>query len=463
LYAAQPTPLIDAKIVKKGHFWLETGERDMSGMINIGIIGFGTVGAGTVEVLKTNRDVIADRLGTELVIKKIADLDLDSDRGIEVDRALMTANADDVIEDPDIHIVVELIGGVAKAKEYILRAMEKGKHVVTANKALLAEYGADIYAAAERAGVSLAFEASVGGGIPVIGALRSGLFANRIETIMGILNGTSNYILTRMTQEGLPYDRVVQEAVRLGFAEDPPDLDVEGTDAAHKLAILVSIAFGFPVPFHDILREGITRLTPDDIRFAGEFGYRVKLLAIAKSFGDSVQVRVHPAMIPVDHILANVNEAFNAIYLEGDFVGPNLYYGLGAGRRPTASAVASDIMDLARLIRLGIKNLIPPLAHARPSAAPVAIQPVEELVSAYYFRFSAKDEPGVLSKIAGILGSRNISISSVIQKGRSKGSVPIVMLTHEARERDVRGAISQLGELDVLTDETITMRVEEGN
>ena len=431
--------------------------------INIGIIGFGTVGAGTVEVLTTNRELIADRLGTELVIKKIADLDLDSDRGIAVDRAVLTADAEEVLDDPDIDLVVELIGGVTKAREYILKAMESGKHVVTANKALLAEYGGDIYKAAENAGVSLAFEASVGGGIPVIGALRGGLFANRIETIMGILNGTSNYILTRMTQEGLPYDRAVEDAVRLGFAEDPPDLDVEGTDAAHKLAILVSIAFGSPVPFDDILQEGITKLTPDDIRFAGEFGYRVKLLAIAKNTGDGLQVRVHPAMIPVNHILANVNEAYNAIYLEGDFVGPNLYYGLGAGRRPTGSAVASDIMGLARQIRMGIKNPIPPLAHARPSPAPVVIQPVEKLVSAYYFRFSAKDEPGVLSKIAGILGDLRISISSVIQKGRSKGSVPIVMLTHEARERDVRDAISLLAGLDVLTDETITMRVEEGN
>ncbi len=431
--------------------------------INIGIIGFGTVGAGTVEVLTTNRELIADRLGMELVVKKIADLDLDSDRGIAVDRAVLTTDAEEVLDDPDIDIVVELIGGVTKAREYILKAMENGKHVVTANKALLAEYGGDIYKAAENAGVSLAFEASVGGGIPIIGALRGGLFANRIQTIMGILNGTSNYILTRMTQEGLPYDRAVEDAVRLGIAEDPPDLDVEGTDAAHKLAILVSIAFGSPVPFDDILQEGITKLTPDDIRFAGEFGYRVKLLAIAKNTGDGIQVRVHPAMIPVNHILAHVNEAYNAIYLEGDFVGPNLYYGLGAGRRPTGSAVASDIMGLARQIRMGVKNLIPPLAHARPSPAPVAIQPVEELVSAYYFRFSAKDEPGVLSKIAGILGDRRISISSVIQKGRSKGSVPIVMLTHEARERDVRDAISLLAGLDVLTDETITMRVEEGN
>jgi homoserine dehydrogenase len=429
--------------------------------IHVGIIGFGTVGAGTVEVLTANREIIAGRLGAELVIKKVADLDLESDRGVPLDPSVLTRDAMDVIDDPDIHIVVELIGGLDPARDYILQALQKGKHVVTANKALLAERGREIYRAAERAGRSLAFEASVGGGIPVIGALKNGLFANRIRTIMGILNGTSNYILTRMTQEGLPYDQVVEDAVRLGYAEDPPTLDVEGTDAAHKLAILMSIVMGTPAPFEAILQEGITRLTPDDIRFAGEFGYRVKLLAIAKIIGDGIQARVHPTMIPVDHILANVNEAYNAIYVEGDFVGPNLYYGLGAGRRPTGSAVASDIMDLARQILQGVKKPIPPLAHVRPSVAPVVIQSVDELMSAYYFRFSAKDEPGVLSEIAGILGDNNISISSVIQKGRAaKGSVPIVMLTHEARERNVQKALSLLSGLHVLTDETIMMRVE---
>lgn len=436
-------------------------ERYPMSSIHVGIIGFGTVGAGTVEVLTTNREIIASRLGVDVVIRKVADLDLDSDRGVALDRAVLTRDAMEVINDPEIDIVVELIGGLDPARAYILEALRNGKHVVTANKALLAECGGEIYRAAERSGLGLAFEASVGGGIPVIGALKSGLFANRIQTIMGILNGTSNYILTRMTQEGLPYDQVVEDAVRLGYAEDPPTLDVEGTDAAHKLAILMSIVFGSPVPFAAILQEGITRLTPDDIRFAGEFGYRVKLLAIAKSFGNGVQARVHPTMIPVDHILANVNEAYNAIYVEGDFAGPNLYYGLGAGRRPTGSAVASDIMDLARQILQGVKNPIPPLAHVRPSMAPVVIQPMEELVSAYYFRFSAKDQPGVLSKIAGVLGQNEISISSVIQKGRAvKGSVPIVMLTHEARERNIQKALSLLGGLDVLTDDTIMMRVE---
>ena len=432
----------------------------MSG-INVGIIGFGTVGAGTVEILTKNREIIFNRVGNEVTLRKIADLDIVSDRGVSVDRDLLTTEAMDVIDDPDIHVVVELMGGLDKAKEYILMAMERGKHVVTANKALLAEFGREIYQAAENYGVSLAFEASVGGGIPVIGALRGGLSANHIHTTMGILNGTSNYILTRMTQEGLPYDRVVQEAVELGFAEDPPTLDVDGIDAAHKLAILMSMGVGAPVSFKEIYKEGITELTPDDIRFAGEFGYCVKLLAISRNLGGMMEARVHPAMIPKDHIMANVNGAYNAIYLEGDFVGSNVYYGLGAGRRPTGSAVVSDIMDLARQIKRGLKKPVPPLGHVNPPAAGIHIQPMKELMTSYYFRFSALDRPGVLSRISGILGNHKISIASVIQKGREvKGSVPVVMLTHEAREKNVQKAVSLIDELDVLTDKTMIIRVE---
>ncbi|MBL7210894.1 MAG: homoserine dehydrogenase [Desulfobacteraceae bacterium] len=429
--------------------------------INIGIIGFGTVGAGTVEALMENREIISNRAGTEVVIRKIADLDTESDRGITLDRELLTTNSMDVIEDPNVNVIVELIGGMEPAKEYILKAMENGKHVVTANKALLAEHGREIYQAAERCGVSLAFEASVGGGIPIVRALRCGLSANHIQTIMGILNGTSNYILTRMTREGHPYNKVVQDAVSLGLAEDPPTLDVDGTDAAHKLAILISIAFGSPVSFEEIFREGISSLTPDDIRFASEFGYSVKLLAIGRNLGDRLEARVHPAMIPRDHILANVNEAYNAIYLEGDFVGPNLYYGLGAGKRPTASAVVSDIIDLARHIRLGVNGIMPPLAHFRSTGHGITIRPMEELTSEFYFRFSALDRPGVLSRIAGILADQQISIFSVIQKGRDAGgSVPIVMLTHEALESNVRKAVSLIDQLDVAMGKTVMIRVE---
>ena len=430
--------------------------------INVGIIGFGTVGAGAVEVLQNNGDIIANRVGSKIVVKKIADLDVDSDRGIPIKQGLLTREAMDVIEDPNIHIVVELIGGIEKAKEYLLRAMKNGKHVVTANKALLAEFGDEIYLAAEQNGVSIGFEASVGGGIPIVRSFREGLSANRIETIMGILNGTSNYILTEMTQKGLPYDQVVQEAIDHGYAEDPPTLDVDGTDAAHKLAILISIAFGTPVSFDSIYREGIDQLTPEDIRFATEFGYCIKLLAVARNIKGKVEARVHPAMVPLDHILANVNGVFNALYLEGDFVGPNLYYGLGAGGRPTGSAVVSDIVQLARQIRAKINTLMPPLAHVRPQGHSISIQPIEALNSAYYFRFAAIDKPGVLSKIAGILGKHQISIASVIQKGREvKGSVPVVMLTHEAQESSVRKALSMMDQLDVLTDKTMMVRVEE--
>jgi homoserine dehydrogenase len=428
--------------------------------VNVGIIGFGTVGAGTVEVLTGNRDIIRKRVGADIRVRRIADLDFTWDRGVRVDPDALTSDAREIIDDPEIHIVAELMGGVDKAREFILSAMERGKHVVTANKALLAEHGREIYEAAERCGVDLAFEASVGSGIPIIGSLRGGLSANRVTMIMGILNGTSNYILTRMTEMRQPYEEAVREAIELGYAEDPPTLDVDGTDAAHKLAILISITFGVPAALGRVYREGIQRITPEDILFAEEFGYRIKLVAVARYAGGRVEARVHPAMVPGDHMLANVNGPFNAIYLEGDFVGPNLYYGLGAGRRPTGSAVASDIIYLARELRQGMKNFMPPLAHARPLETEIDIQPMDELRSAYYFRFSALDRPGVLSRISGILGEHDISLSSVIQKGRKvNGSVPVVMLTHEARERDVVEALARLDPLDILTRPTMMLRV----
>jgi len=431
--------------------------------INVGIIGFGTVGVGTVQLLLKNADAIAKRIGEPLVIRKIADLDTKTDRGVAVGKEVLTTNAMEVIDDPRIDVVVELVGGLDKAREFILMAMEKGKHVVTANKALLAEFGREIYCSAQAAGVHLGFEASVGGGIPILGALQGGLAANRIETLVGILNGTSNYILTGMTRNGLSYEKAVEQAVKLGFAEDPPTLDVEGTDAAHKLTILLSVITGIPIPFKDIYCEGIGSIGLDDIGFADNFGYRIKLLAIARQGDGWIEARVHPAMIPKDHILANVNEAYNAIYLEGDFVGANLYYGLGAGGRPTASAVVSDIMDVARKMLQGVKGpVFSPGKNMSPLQA-MQIRPMEELTSIYYFRFSALDSPGVLSKIAGILGDHEISVSSVIQKGRKdKGAVPVVMLTHEALERNVFKAISLIDRLDIVTDKTVIIRVEEG-
>lgn len=435
----------------------------MAGVV-VGIIGFGTVGAGVYEILVKNREVIADRAGTKVHVKRIADLDLLSDRGVPVDRDLLTRDAMEIVEDPEIQIVVELIGGLDRAGEFLLQAMARGKHVVTANKALLAERGAEIYAAAKRHGVGLGFEASVGGGIPIIGALRGGLAANRIREIRGILNGTSNYILTRMTREGLSYPEVVEDAVRLGYAEDPPTLDVNGTDAAHKLAVLLSLSEGRPFPFQGIYREGIDALTPDDIQFATEFGYRVKLLAVARDLGESLEARVHPAMIPADHILANVNGVYNAIHVEGDFVGPTLFYGLGAGRRPAASAVVADILELARQIRSGAGPVTDPLVGSRGGREALRIRAIEEHTGAYYFRFSALDRPGVLSVVAGILGSHEISIASCIQKGReTNGPVTIVMLTHEAREAGVRQAVSAIDRLEVITSRTQILRVEKGH
>lgn len=430
--------------------------------VNVGIIGFGTVGAGTAEVLLNNRETISSRVGSEIVVKRIADLDLDTDRGIKLPSGILTKDAMAIINDPDIQIVVELIGGLKKAKDFILAALKKGKHVVTANKALLAEYGSEIYKTAEENGVTIAFEASVGGAIPVIRSIREGLSANNIQTIMGIVNGTSNYILTRMTQDGLPYDEAVAGAVKLGYAEDPPTLDVNGSDAAHKLAILISVAFGVPVDYDAIYKEGIDSLTPDDISFARDFGYNIKLLAIARYKNGKIEARVHPAMVPKNHIMANVNEAYNAIYVEGDFAGPSLYYGLGAGRRPTGSAVASDIISLARQMNSGAVSMMPPLAHVRAKKK-IKMQGIEDLVTPYYFRFSAVDKPGVLSKIAGVLGDNNISISSVIQKGRGEtGSVPVVMLTHEARERDVIKAMKRLARMNIFTDKAMMIRVEQG-
>ena len=429
--------------------------------IKVGLIGFGTVGAGMVEILINNRGLIADRIGAEIAVKKIADLDIASDRGVKIDPMVLTTDAMEIVNDPEIDVVVELMGGCDQAMEYILAAMERGKHVVTANKALIAQHGRLLFDTAERYDVDIAFEASVAGGIPIIRALREGLAGNQIKTILAILNGTSNYILTRMTQEGLSFDEALSNAKRAGYAEVDPTLDIDGSDAAHKLTIIVSLAFGLPCEYADIYKEGIDGVCPEDIRFAGEFGYCLKLLAIAREVDGHIEARVHPAFVPLDHILTNVNEAYNAIYVEGDFVGPTLFYGLGAGRRPTGSAVVSDLMDIARNQIKGITRRVSPLSFVRPPAKELSLKPMDQLITGYYFRFSALDKPGVLSKISGILGANNISIASVIQKDRAgHGSVPVVMLTHEAMERDVRKSLEILDKLDIVTERTVLFRVE---
>ena len=429
--------------------------------INVGLIGFGTVGAGVADVLTGNKQLIEDRVGAEIVLKKIADLDITSDRGVKIDPECLTTDAMEIINDPEIDVVIELIGGCDRAMEYISKAMEKGKHVITANKALIAQHGSLLFEKAAQHDVDIAFGGSVAGGIPIIRALREGLAANHIKSVLAILNGTSNYVLTKMTQEGLPFDEALSITKELGYAEADSRLDIDGSDAAHKLTIIVSLAFGVPFTYQEIYREGIDRVSPEDVRFASELGYCLKLLAIARETDRHIEARVHPAFVPLDHILANVNDAYNAIYVEGDFAGPTLFYGLGAGRRPTGSAIVSDLIDIARNKIKGISRRISPLSFARPSSKGLSIKPMDQVVTDYYFRFSAVDRPGVLSKISGILGNNNISIASVIQKKReSDGSVPIVMLTHEAREKDVRTSLDIIDNLDIVTEKTILFRVE---
>ncbi|MGB7066269.1 MAG: homoserine dehydrogenase, partial [Syntrophobacteria bacterium] len=360
-----------------------------------------------------------------------------------------------------IRIVVELIGGMEPAKTFLLEAMKRGKHVVTANKALLAVHGNELFAAAREHQVNIAFEAAVGGGIPLIRTLREGLVANRIGHIYGILNGTANYILTRMAREGTTFADALKEAQAQGIAEADPSLDVEGVDAAHKIAVLSSLAYCCEVDFNQVHTEGISQIDPSDIQFAKDFGYQIKLLAISRSDGDRIEVRVHPTMIPQEHMLAKVEGAYNAIHISGDAVGDVMLYGLGAGMMPTGSAVASDLVDLGRDLLVGSGVRIPPLACKGEAMVPRQIKPMDELVINYYFKFSAVDQPGVLSKISGILGNHDISIASVIQKGRQvKGSVPLVMMTHEARERDVRLALAEIGDLKVVTAPTRLIRVE---
>lgn len=428
--------------------------------LSVGIIGFGTVGTGTVKILLNNRDIIYEKTGLDVRLKRIADLDIERDRGIKVPEGVLTTAADDIINDEEIDIVIELIGGIHPAKEFILRAIRNKKHVVTANKALLATEGNEIFAEAEKNGVSIGFEASVAGGIPIIKVMREGLVANRIINIYGIINGTSNYILTKMTEEGKDFSVALREAQELGYAEADPTFDIEGIDSAHKLTILSSLAYGIPLSYNDVYKEGITRITPDDIDFAKELDYKIKLLAITKTVDGEVEMRVHPTMIPHNYMISKVDGVYNAIYVEGDAVGSTLYYGKGAGDMPTGSAVVADVVDIGKEINK-IETDKERYHFLRPSA--LRIRKIEDIESMYYFRFSAIDKPGVLSKISGILGDNNISIASVIQKGRRiGGAVPLVVLTHLAVERDVLKAIKEIDKLPVVTEPTHFIRVEGG-
>jgi len=430
--------------------------------VNAGLIGFGTVGTGVVKVIKDNAGLIRERLGLELVIKRIADIDILRERIVKVEDGVLTTNAWDVINDPDIDVVIELVGGTGVAKEFILAALDKGKHVVTANKALLSQHGAEIFKRAAERGRDVCFEASVGGGIPVIKALREGLAANRIESIYGIINGTANYILSKMTNDGGKFEDVLRKAQDKGYAEANPAYDIEGTDTAHKLAILIDLAFGTNIRLADIYTQGITNISALDIKFAKEFGYRIKLLAIAKYADGRCEARVHPTMIPASHPLAAVDGVYNAVVLHGNAVGSVFLQGYGAGMMPTASAVVADVMDICRDINKGITRRVPPLSCADDCVRDIVIKEMESLEIPYYLRFSVLDKPGALSKISGVLGAHNISILSVIQKDRKiGGAVPLVIVTHHALERELRMAIEEIERLDIIRDKVVYIRIEE--
>ncbi len=427
--------------------------------VNIGIIGLGTVGNGVVRILIEKRKELEKRLGFPLVISKVADPDIKRKKKTKLPGRIFVKNAEVLLNDPNIDIVVELIGGINPAKKYILNALNKGKHVVTANKLLLATNGTDILKASQKNNVELGFEAAVAGGIPIIKIIREALIGNEIEAVYGIINGTSNFILTKMTEEGVDFSTALKEAQELGYAEVDPTLDVKGIDTAHKLAILAALSFGVPLSLKKIYTEGIAGINPLDINFASEFGYKIKLLAIAKRTGKNIELRVHPTMLPEDSLIANINGVFNAIYVEGDAVGSTLFYGKGAGAMPTGSAVVSDIVDIARNMKTGAVNKIRGLGI--PQAHGLAIKKMDDVRSCYYLRFSALDKPGVLSKISGILGSHNISIKSVIQKGRKKEkAVPLVMMTHEAREKDMVNALKKIYRLSIVSGKAKYIRVE---
>ncbi len=430
--------------------------------VRLGLLGLGTVGAGVVKILESQRGMLEERAGCHLTLAAVADTDLTRAReGLDIRTLPMTNDAARVLTDPAIDIVIELVGGLEPARTFILKALAAGKHVVTANKALLAHHGAELYAEARRRSVTLGFEAAVAGGIPLIRSVKEGLVANRVLALAGIVNGTCNYILSKMTDEGLDFSMVLKEAQAHGYAEADPTLDIEGMDSAHKLQILVSIAFRTFIDLKDIHTEGITRVTAQDIDFARALGYRIKLLAIAKATEGGVEVRVHPTMIPAASPLAAVSGVFNAVFLTGDAVGDLMFYGRGAGQMPTASAVWSDALEIARRIAHGIPALALELPSVAPSALP--LRPMEAIRCCYYLRVMVLDRPGVLSRVAGILGDNDISIANVIQKARGTSeAVPVVMLTHEARERDMRAALAAIDRMPDVATATTMIRVEGG-
>ncbi|HRI91913.1 MAG TPA: homoserine dehydrogenase [Accumulibacter sp.] len=431
--------------------------------INVGLLGIGTVGGGTFSVLTRNGEEIARRAGRPIQVSVVADRNLERTRQLTKGSCRVTDDAFAVASDPDVDIVVELIGGDSVAKELVLQAIANGKHVVTANKALLAKHGNEIFAAAQKQGVMVAFEAAVAGGIPIIKALREGLTANRIEWIAGIINGTTNFILSEMRDKGLSFDVVLKEAQRLGYAEADPTFDVEGVDAAHKLSIMSAIAFGNSMSFDQAHIEGISQLDAADIRYAEQLGYRIKLLGITKRTSEGVELRVHPTLIPTRRLIANVEGAMNAVLVKGDAVGPTLYYGKGAGAEPTASAVIADLVDVTRMHTADPEHRVPHLAFQPDAMVDLPILPMADVITSYYLRLRVADRTGVLADVTRILADQEISIDAMIQREPAEGEeqTEIIMLTHQTRERNIDAAITRIASLDAVKGAIVRLRLEE--
>ena len=430
--------------------------------INVGLLGIGTVGGGTFTVLERNREEISRRAGRAIAIAVVADKDLVRANSIVQGRARVIDDAAAVVSDPNIDIVVELIGGTGIAKQLILKAISNGKHIVTANKALLAQHGNEIFAAAQKKGVMVAFEAAVAGGVPIIKSLREGLAANRIEWIAGIINGTSNFILSEMRDKGASFDDVLKQAQQLGYAEADPTFDIEGVDAAHKLTIMAAIGFGIPMQFSAAYTEGISKLTREDIQYAEELGYRIKLLGIAKRKANGIELRVHPTLIPAKRLIANVEGVMNAILVKGDAVGQTMFYGAGAGAEPTASAVVADLIDVARTMTADPEHRVPHLAFQPDQLSDIAILPMGEVETSYYLRLRVHDKPGVLADITRILADLGISIDAMVQKEPHEGEAhaDIIMLTHRTVEKHVNAAITRIEALPVVAGKVTRIRLE---
>ena len=431
--------------------------------INVGLLGIGTVGGGTFTVLQRNAEEIMRRAGRPIRITVVADKNLELAKKVTGGACRVTDDAFSVVNDPEVDIVIELIGGYGLAKELVLKAISNGKHVVTANKALLALHGNEIFQAAQKMRVMVAFEAAVAGGIPIIKALREGLSANRIEWIAGIINGTTNFILSEMRDKGLSFDSVLKEAQRLGYAEADPTFDIEGVDAAHKITILSALAFGIPMQFEKAYIEGISKLDATDIKYAEQLGYRIKLLGITKRTPEGVELRVHPTLIPTKRLIANVEGAMNAVLVQGDAVGSTLYYGKGAGAEPTASAVIADLVDVTRMQTADPQNRVPHLAFQPNQLADLKILPMDEVQTSYYLRLRVADKPGVLADITRILADEQISIDAVIQKepGEGEEQTDLIMLTHQTREKRINAAIAKMEKLPVVAGKVTKIRLEE--